>query len=134
MQSDGQSAGHLNPLIDQHVAAGNDILEVQSLGQARGAYSLFTSFTPASDPSQTVGLPADFQGSFYAPPIAVGDFTNNGVTDIVAPDGVHLGPAMEPFWLQRTLRSPTPARHRHQSQSATSTAITIFGCGRRPWA
>ena len=34
--------------------------------------------------------PPDFQGSAYAP-IAVGDFTNNGVTDIVAPDGVYLG-------------------------------------------
>ena len=58
--------------------------------QARAAYSLSTSLTPASSPFQTVVLPANFQGTGYAP-IAVGDFTNNGVDDIVAPDGVHLG-------------------------------------------
>src|ERR1022692_471451 len=34
VESDGQSSGRLNPLIDQHVAAGADILEVQSLSGA----------------------------------------------------------------------------------------------------
>jgi len=89
VQSDGQSSGRLDPLIDQHVAAGADFLEVQSLSGS-GLYSLSTSVTPASDPFQTLVLPANFQGSGFAP-IAVGDFTNNGILDIVAPDGVHLG-------------------------------------------
>ena len=89
VQSDGQSSGRLNPLIDWHVAPGADIVEVQSLSGA-GSYSLLTSLTPASDPFQNLPLPASFQGAIYAP-IAAGDFTNNGVTDIVAPDGVHLG-------------------------------------------
>jgi len=89
VQSDGQSAGRLDPLIDQHVAAGDDFLEVQSLSGS-GTYSLSTSLTPSSDPFQTLVLPANFQGDSYAP-IAVGDFTNNGILDIVAPDGVHLG-------------------------------------------
>ncbi len=89
VQSDGQSLGRLDALIDQHVAAGFDILEVQSLAGA-GAYSLSTSLTPASDPSQSLALAPSFQGTGFAP-IAVGDFTNNGIVDIVAPDGVHLG-------------------------------------------
>jgi large repetitive protein len=89
VQSDGQSSGRPNPLIDQHVAAGTDYLEVQSLAGA-GTYTLLASLTPSSDPGQTVVLPPSFQGSSYEP-IAVGDFTNNGILDIVAPDGVHLG-------------------------------------------
>jgi hypothetical protein len=88
VQSDGQSAGRLNPLIDQHVAAGTEIIEVQSL-TGSGNYSLSASLTPASDPFQNVVLPASFQGGTFAP-IAAGDFTNNGLDDIVAPDGVHL--------------------------------------------
>ncbi len=89
VESDGQSAGRLNPLIDQHVIAGADVLEVQSLSGS-GTYSLSTSLTPASDPAQTVLLQPDFQGTGYAP-FAAGDFTNDGILDIVAPDGVHLG-------------------------------------------
>ncbi len=89
VQSDGQSFGRPDPLIDQHVAAGADFLEVQGLAGS-GTYSLSTSLTPASDPYQTVMLPPDFQEGSFAP-IAVGDFTNNGILDIVAPDGVHLG-------------------------------------------
>jgi FG-GAP-like repeat len=88
VESDGQSSGRLNPLIDQHVSAGAEILEVQGLSGS-GAYSLSTSLTPASGPAQNLVLPTNFQGSSFAP-IAVGDFTNNGFDDIVAPDGVHL--------------------------------------------
>ncbi|MFI5457562.1 MAG: beta strand repeat-containing protein [Isosphaerales bacterium] len=89
VQSDGQSSGRLDPLIDQHVAAGADFLEVQSLSGS-GTYSLSTSLIPSSDPFQSLVLPPNFQGTGYAP-IAAGDFTNNGILDIVAPDGVHLG-------------------------------------------
>jgi hypothetical protein len=89
VESDGQSSGRLNPLIDQHVSSGAEILEVQSL-TGSGAYSLSTSLTPASSSAQNLALSPNFQGTGYAP-IAVGDFTNNGVDDIVAPDGVHLG-------------------------------------------
>ena len=89
VQSDGQSSGRPDPLIDQHVAAGADFLEVQGLAGS-GPFSLLTSLTPSSDPSQTVALSANYQGSSAAP-IAIGDFTNNGILDIVAADGVHLG-------------------------------------------
>jgi hypothetical protein len=89
VQSDGQSSGRPNPLIDQHVAAGTEYLEVQSLAGS-GTYTLLASLTPSSDPGQTAELPPSYEGSSYEP-IAVGDFTNNGILDIVAPDGVHLG-------------------------------------------
>ena len=79
----------LNPLIDQHVAAGADFLEVQSLSGS-GTYSLSTSLTPASDPCQTWCCPPAFKRAITLR-FAVGDFTNNGIPDIVAPDGVHLG-------------------------------------------
>ncbi len=100
VESDGQSAGKVNP-IDFHVTAGIEYLEVQSLSGS-GGYSLVTSFTAASDPNQTVTLPPGFQGTGYGP-IAVGDFTGNGVLDIVAPDGVHLGTG------DGTFESPSPA-------------------------
>ncbi len=89
VQSDGQSSGNVNPLIDQHVASSAYFLEVQSLSGS-GTFSLFTSLTPASDPFQTLPLSPEFQETGFAP-IAVGDFTGNGIPDIVAPDGVHLG-------------------------------------------
>ena len=82
---------------------------MQSLSGS-GTYSLLTSLTPASDPSQTLALPPSFQGSSYAP-IAVGDFTNNGVPDIVAPDGVYLGTGDGTFQApsaDRRARRPRP--------------------------
>ena len=124
MQSDGQSAGHLNPLIDQHVAAGADFLEVQSLSGS-GTYSLSTSLTPASDPAQTLVLPPTSREPVIAP-IAVGDFTNNGITDIVTPAGVHLGTGDGTFQApsaDRPLVDPRPGSD-PRSPSATSTMIT----------
>ena len=88
VQSDGQSTGRLDPSIDQHVAAGTDFIEVQSLAGS-GSFTLSTVLTPSSEPGGTVPVPTGFQGKYA--PIAVGDFTNNGVLDIVTPDGVHLG-------------------------------------------
>jgi len=89
VQSDGLSASDPNDVIDEHLTAGTEFLEVQTLSGS-GTYSLSTSLTPTSVPYQTLPLPPSFQGGSYAP-IAVGDFTNNGILDIVAPDGVYLG-------------------------------------------
>ena len=88
-QSDGQSTGQPDPMIDQHVAAGTAYLEVQGPSGA-GTFDVSTTLTPASDPDRTLALPPEFQEGNYAP-IAVGDFNNNGILDIVAPDGVHPG-------------------------------------------
>jgi FG-GAP-like repeat len=88
VESDGQSGGKVNP-IDYHVDAGAAYLEVQSLAGS-GAFSLAMGFTPASDPNQTMVLPPEFQGTGFTP-IAAGDFTNNGIEDIVTPAGIYLG-------------------------------------------
>ncbi len=101
VQSDGQSSGQQNPLIDQHVAGGvNYELEVESLAGA-GNYSLSTSLTAASDPNQPVGISSDYyegynpstgQGGYGSyVPLAAGAFTSDGKLDIAAADGVHLG-------------------------------------------
>jgi hypothetical protein len=89
VQSDARSSAGSGPVIDEHVAAGADFLYVQGLS-GLGTYALSTTLTPSSDPGETLALPANYQQATYAP-IAVGDFTNNGIVDIVAPDGVHPG-------------------------------------------
>ncbi len=90
VQSDGQASGALNPLIDQYITAGaNYRLEVQSLSGS-GAYSLSTSLLAASVPNQAVAISSNPNGWGYVP-LAAGDFANNGVLDLVAVDGVHIG-------------------------------------------
>ena len=83
--SDGLSGSDPNDVIDERLlAAGADILEVQCLSGS-GAYSLATSFTPASDPNQTLTL-SPWAISTGAPiaPIAVGDFDQGNLigTDV----------------------------------------------------
>ena len=53
MQSDGQSPDNRDDLIDLHVPAGTDYLEVENLGGA-GAYTLTTTLTPATTPFQPI--------------------------------------------------------------------------------
>jgi large repetitive protein len=89
VESDGQSIGRVDPLIDQHIAQGTTVLEVQSLSGS-GAYSLFTSIMTTSNPHQTLALDPSFQEGIFAP-LAVGDFNNDKIPDIVASDGIHLG-------------------------------------------
>ncbi len=117
--SDGLSASDPDNVIDEHVPAGTDILEVEDLSGS-GSYSLATSFTPASDPNQTLTLPPNFQGTGFAP-IAVGNFTGNGVLDIVAPDGVHLGTG------DGTFQAPSPeAALANPAQEPTAIAVGDF--------
>jgi hypothetical protein len=89
LQSDGQSDGRQGPSIDQHIAAGTAYIEVQGLFGA-GSFSLETSLVTSSDPGQTLPVPIEYQ-QYDLAPFAVGDFTNNGILDIVGLDGVHLG-------------------------------------------
>ena len=83
VQSDasGTTAGQINV----NVPAGNEFVAVQSLGAA-GAYQIDATLIPATAGFQPV--PAQFAG--YAA-LAAGDFLQNGITDLVAPDGIHLG-------------------------------------------
>ena len=72
MQSDGPAPGGGNDLIDQYVAAGDNLVEVQSLGGG-GSYQITALLTRSQPPFQTVS-------SKFPPgsaPIAVGDFNGD---------------------------------------------------------
>jgi hypothetical protein len=124
VQSDSQSTLRLDPLIDQHVAAGTDVLEVQSLSSA-GIYSLTTTLTPSSNPGQTVALPTSFGGLSYngnsCAPLAVGQFTSDGILDLVAADGVHLGTG------DGTFQAPSASAALVNPALDTPSAIVTFG-------
>ena len=90
VQSDGQSSGRLDPLIDQHVAAGSDFLEVQSLSGSGSLLAFDVVDAVVRPRSNPRCCPPISKSGGYAP-LAVGDFTSDGILDIVAPDGVHLG-------------------------------------------
>ncbi|MBV8556968.1 MAG: VCBS repeat-containing protein, partial [Planctomycetaceae bacterium] len=75
MQSDGQSPVNPDDLIDLHVPAGANYLEVENLGGAV-AYTLTTTLTPASAPFQPIPV-----GS-YPDAIVAGDFNGDGRTDL----------------------------------------------------
>jgi len=85
VQSDGSAAGGGGGAIDENVPAGIDLLEVQSLG-AGGTYQITADLIPTD--SALEPIPSQFTNGT---PIGVGDFYGNGVEDLVAPDGIHLG-------------------------------------------
>ncbi len=89
VESDGVSLTDPDNAIDQHVAAGTYFLQVRTIS-GTGSFLLSTTMTPSSDPGDPVEVYAGIQ-RFGSAQIAVGDFTNNGILDIVAADGVHLG-------------------------------------------
>jgi hypothetical protein len=82
VESDGSATG--SGLIDVNVPAGNDLLEVQSVGGG-GTYQILAEMIPTAPAFQVIG------SQFAYPAIGVGDFLGNGITDIVAPDGIHVG-------------------------------------------
>jgi len=88
VQSDGQSLGQPDPRIDEHLDAGTDFLEIQSLSGS-GTYSISTSLTPSSGLYQTLPPLAGFAADPFSP-LAVGDFNNDGVPDLVTPSGLYL--------------------------------------------
>ena len=85
--SDGLSPNNPDDLIDQHLTAGTYFLEVERTVGA-GDYTLTTMSLPATAPFQ----PLTFSSSAYrSESIATGDFTGNGILDVVGSDGVYLG-------------------------------------------
>jgi hypothetical protein len=82
-QSDGAATGGV--AIDVSVPPGVNFLEVQSLG-SKGSFQVLASLVPSAAPFETV--PSMFSGLYQ---LAEGSFFGDGVADLVAPDGIHLG-------------------------------------------
>ena len=82
VQSDGQSASNPDDLIEQHIPAGRDYLEVQSRGGA-GTFVLSSDLAPASEPYQPIK-----EGLFG--PNLFGDFNGDGLADLAGAAGVQL--------------------------------------------
>ncbi|MBV8605876.1 MAG: hypothetical protein JO034_00220, partial [Singulisphaera sp.] len=80
MQSDGQSPANPDDLIDVHVPAGADYLEVENLGSAV-SFTLSTTLTQANTPFQPIPVGAD-SGVLVA--LVAGDFRGDGRTDDLA--------------------------------------------------
>jgi hypothetical protein len=78
VQSDGQSANDPDDVLAQHIGAGTDYLELQSLAGS-GNYTLTTQLTESSQPG-VVGLGT--LPSFSPSAIVAGDFNGDGRTDL----------------------------------------------------
>ena len=87
VESDGLSPANPDGQIDQHLSAGTYFLRTQSTGE----YALTAMLTPASAPFQAipVGSPKYYNTGYD--PLAVGDFNGDGIPDLAAMDGIHLG-------------------------------------------
>jgi hypothetical protein len=90
VESAGLSLANLDSKIDQHLSAGTYFLRTQSTG-GTGEYSLKTVLTPASPPFQPIPVGAPGSGNGGYDPLVVGDFNGDGIPDLAAMDGVHLG-------------------------------------------
>jgi hypothetical protein len=89
VQSDGASSSSQDALIDQHLPAGTYFLTVASTGGA-GDYALSASLAPASAPFQPINLgPRAWYDQNLS--FTIGDFNGDGIPDLAAYDGVHLG-------------------------------------------
>ena len=82
VQSDGQSASNPDDLIEQHIPAGTDYLEVQSRGDA-GTFVLSSDLAPASEPYQPINE------KLFGPNV-FGDFNGDRLPDLAGVNGVQL--------------------------------------------
>ena len=112
VQSDGSAAGAGDGWIDVNVPAGNDFLEVQSLG-AGGTYQITADLTPTNPAFQ----PVSSQSSGYFP-IAVGDLNGSkGLKTLSLPMGS--------TWASATARSSTVVDGPLGESGWSVTAITV---------
>jgi hypothetical protein len=93
VQSDGQTAHDRADLIDQHVVAGRQYLEVQTLAGPT-EFTLEAHLSLSSQPNQ----PA----SASSGKVAFGDLTGDGLLDFVDADGIHYNEG------DGTFADPTP--------------------------
>ena len=89
VQSDGISPTNPDDQIDQHLPAGTYFLQVVTTGVA-GEWALTAALTPASPPFQVIPVASFITNPGYDP-LAVGDFNGDGIPDLAAMDGIHLG-------------------------------------------
>jgi hypothetical protein len=131
MQSDGISAVDGRAHLTEHVTGGKLYLEVQSLnspGSPPLAMVLTTYFVATTDPFAS--LPPQ---QSVARPIAVGDFTGNGILDYATGAGVYLGAGDGTFSSEPAAplpgvdgSAPTPlAAGRFTSGGPTELAIAV---------
>jgi hypothetical protein len=91
VQSDGVAPGNGDALIDQNLPPGTYFLQVFATGAA-GDYSLVAQLKPASAPFQPIHLPSVGVGTYFQElSFTTGDFNGDGIPDLAAYDGVHLG-------------------------------------------
>jgi hypothetical protein len=88
VESDGLSLTSSDNVIDQHLSAGTYFLNVAGSGGA-GDWGLTATLTPASAPFQAIPVGLKYFGGGLLS--LVGDFNSDGIPDLAATDGVHLG-------------------------------------------
>jgi hypothetical protein len=86
VQSAAALATSPGPSVDEHVTPGTYTLVV-AVTSGSGDDTLTAALTPASVPFEPITIN---QGSHYGP-MVFGDFNGDGIEDLAAPDGVHLG-------------------------------------------
>ena len=91
LQSEGLSRDNPDDVVDLHIPEGTVVyLVVEGQGGA-GSYVLTTRFTPSAPPFLPLKMTQIIATLPSSHPLTIGDFNGDGVSDIAAPGGIHLG-------------------------------------------
>ena len=119
VQSDGQSFGQPDPVIDQHVSQGDDVVEVQSLSGCGRLYAVNVVDTGVRPVSNARPGPQFFRGEAFAPLPSATSTTTRSPTSW-HPTASTWEPGMGPS------SRPRPAEHSSTPpQSLLPTAIAV---------